>query len=137
MNNNGTLQSMRAFCRHFIGPARWESNRTHGARQCLAGKTYAEVAKTAQLGRWGCAVRAPCSDGIAKEGCACDKYEPYTAKELLEQEKEFDRVMDCMKRQVSECCESPYDEHQVIKEGEYKGHGTRYCSKCGKPLFRV
>jgi hypothetical protein len=46
-------------------------------------------------------------------------------------EKTSDKV------KLSSCCNAPYDESHVIKEGRHKGHGIRYCSKCGRPLFMV
>jgi hypothetical protein len=42
-----------------------------------------------------------------------------------------------MKRNVSSCCEAPIDESQVITEGQFKGHGPRYCSKCKRCVYMV
>lgn len=43
---------------------------------------------------------------------------------------EAERVIACLERGVSPCCEAPLDLSHVIKSGRYKGHGKRFCSQC-------
>jgi hypothetical protein len=38
---------------------------------------------------------------------------------------------------LSPCCEAPIDESRVIRDGCYKGHGPRFCSKCGELVYMV
>ena len=39
--------------------------------------------------------------------------------------------------QTSRCCGAPIDASHAIKEGHYAGHGSYYCSKCGKLAYIV
>lgn len=38
---------------------------------------------------------------------------------------------------LSSCCNAAIDKSHVITSGRHKGHGPRYCSKCGRCLFMV
>lgn len=67
----------------------------------------------------------------------CDGYSPFTAEELVEQEAKIQRHMELMQKGLSSCCEEPFDTSQVIQSGEFKNHGPRFCSKCGKLAFMV
>lgn len=80
----------------------------------------------------------PCSPSMNLSGlAACPKYEPKTPEEIAAREAENARMMDLMRRGLSSCCEAPIDERHVIREGPHKGHGPRYCSKCGRCVFMV
>ena len=46
-------------------------------------------------------------------------------------------VSDCIMNKVTTCCGAEIDESQVIQDGPHKGHGPRFCSKCGKLDFMV
>ena len=67
----------------------------------------------------------------------CDKREYPTAEEIAAEEAETQRFLNCLERGVSGCCEAPIDESRVIRAGCHKGHGPRFCSKCGKLAFMV
>jgi hypothetical protein len=67
----------------------------------------------------------------------CDKHEPFSAEELAAKKVAMDRHMDLMRRGLSGCCEAEFNTNQVLTSGKYKGHGPRFCSKCGKLAFMV
>lgn len=67
----------------------------------------------------------------------CEKREMPTAEEIAASEAEDARIDDCLARGVSACCDAPLDDSRVIREGRHRGHGGRYCSKCGKVAFWV
>jgi len=98
-------------CRHFTGIM---------AKKCAVGVTYV----------------APLTSCIGKQGY-CEKFSPYTQQEIEEDKKITDHEIDCLKRNVSSCCEASIDTSQVIKNGSHKGHGPRFCSKCHKCVFMV
>lgn len=60
--------------------------------------------------------------------------------------KEFHQSMSCKARaegrqpydmRKSACCGAEIDDSHVIQSGRYKGHGARFCSKCGKVAYIV
>jgi len=110
---------------------------------CKAGVNYHALARIDELGRTGCALRFPCGGekpGTETRGNVvekCDKYEPLTPEEIDAEIAEHDREIACLLRGVSRCCEAPIDERAVILDGEHKGHGPRFCSKCGNVVFMV
>jgi hypothetical protein len=67
----------------------------------------------------------------------CEFYNGYTQEEVDEDEKKYEKMMTCLRGGVSWCCNEPVDESQIITEGTHKGHGRRYCSKCGQLLYMV
>jgi len=67
----------------------------------------------------------------------CISYSPFTAAELLKQQEDIDRHLTLMRKGLSSCCEAPFDTSRVLEAGPYKGHGPRYCSKCGRMCFIV
>lgn len=67
----------------------------------------------------------------------CSNYQPNTPVEIAAEEAETARVLGLLVRGLSSCCEAPLDLSRVILDGQYKGHGPRFCSKCGKLAFRV
>ena len=71
----------------------------------------------------------------------CDKYQRFTTEEILEIERKDKETTILLRRvmvdKISSCCDAPIDESRVIKSGKYKGHGGRYCSKCGKCIYFV
>lgn len=70
-------------------------------------------------------------------GVVCPKFEVVTEADLAARRAQVERAMDCLRRGVSKCCEAPIDDSRVIKAGRHKGHGIRYCSKCGRVQFVV
>lgn len=90
-----------------------------------------------------------CEVGIVypkERGCCwgkgvCQKYNPLTATEFEAKQREDEKAdkhfEDCLRRKISTCCEAPLDESQVITGGRHKGHGPRFCSKCGRCCFMV
>lgn len=99
-------------CRHFNGLLN---------EACEAGVVYEnnDVAKC-----WG-------------EKAGCDSYSAFTSEELEQQKAERERHRDLFRSGLTSCCEAPFDESKVIRAGRFKGHGPRYCSKCGKLAFMV
>lgn len=119
------LQRRKLKCRHFSGMS-------HSA--CDNGIQYDSVRQIHNTNFY----RYPCITLTGHEQVSgCDFYEPYTQEELDAEEAKHQRWLDCLKRGVSSCCEAPIDESQVITEGSHKGHGPRFCSKCGKLVYRV
>ncbi len=112
-------------------------------KTCKAGVNYYQLMRIAELGDRGCLCRIPCTGdkpgslvrGVKVE--ACDKYTPLTEQDIRAREAEHERLMDCLRRNVSTCCQAPIDESCVIRDGEHKGHGPRYCSKCKKLVYMV
>lgn len=80
----------------------------------------------------GIVARMPCFANHQGDAC-CEEYEEPTAEELAEQRRRLEHSLDCLRRNVSSCCEASLDESQVLPSG----HGPRYCSKCGKVAFMV
>ncbi len=109
-------------CRHFNGITN---------RECGAGIKYNSFPGSTKYGP----KNRPC---FAEDGSPpCETYAPWTAEELVEQDRKMQRKMDLMRQGLSSCCEAPFDENRVIREGRHKGHGPRYCSKCRKLVFMV
>lgn len=97
---------------------------------------------------WGNRVRYKCLkehklDSVVRDECFGDKettcidYSPPTAEEIAAEDAAITHAIECRAKNISPCCEAPIDESRVIKSGRYKGHGGRYCSKCGKCIFFV
>lgn len=123
-------------CNHFNGLAN---------PMCDAGVAYATVAvehepreRRDSIGSVHKASKSyPCMDKYNLTGATCDKQQMPTAEQIAATKAEDARRYDLMKRGLSGCCEAKIDESQVIREGRYKGHGPRFCSKCGKCVFIV
>lgn len=79
----------------------------------------------------------PCMTKYNPGSATCDKCEMPTSEQIAQTKADDARRDDLMRRGLSGCCEAPIDERAVIREGRHKGHGMRYCSKCGKYLFMV
>lgn len=64
-------------------------------------------------------------------------------KEDEEIKKAITHRVECMKKNISHCCGAPCDESiktlqfDNVRSFGKKGHGIRYCSKCGNPLFMI
>ena len=103
---------------------------------CRAGVNFYQHMRIEELGYTGCMLRLPCTGNKGStRGIAvipCDKYQPPTEEAILAEIAMWEDAIDCMKKGISSCCKAPIDESQVIKEGQYKGHGRRFCSACGK-----
>lgn len=67
----------------------------------------------------------------------CDDYSPRTEEELDAEDAELERTLRLIGEGKSPCCEAPIDESQVIRSGRHKGHGLRFCSKCGACVYVV
>lgn len=67
----------------------------------------------------------------------CEKQENYTKEEIEEQRREVDRILRLVNDGISPCCNAPLDESQVVSEGQFEGHGPRFCSKCKKWVCTV
>ena len=127
-------------CRHFTSLIEGLRDK---AVKCDAGISYYELCKIDELGHTCCALRHPC--GWRKMGSThdgqliqtCNKYEPLTEEEIQQEVDEMNRVMECIEKGISSCCGSPIDESHVIKEGQYKNHGSRFCGKCKKLVYMV
>lgn len=79
----------------------------------------------------------PCLGKYNVGGATCEKRELYTKEEIAAQKADRERMKDLMSRGLTSCCEAPIDESRVIRSGAHKGHGPRFCSKCGKLAFIV
>lgn len=79
----------------------------------------------------------PCLGKYNLGGATCPKRELPSPEEVEAEEAASRRSMDLLNRGLSSCCEAPIDERAVIREGRHKGHGPRYCSKCGNCVFIV
>ena len=110
---------------------------------CKAGMVYDEIMKRKELGDVGCMVRLPCSGkpvGSITRGHTvqpCNKYDPLTEEEIEQEEREIQEIIKNIASGVSSCCKAPIDESRVIPDGQHKGHGPRYCSKCKKLVYMV
>lgn len=74
---------------------------------------------------------------VCQGAAFCEKYLPYTEEELRELYEEHERHIAMIIKGISPCCGEPLDTRQVIKSGRHKGHGPRFCPKCGKLAFMV
>ena len=112
-------------------------------KDCVKGRVYEEVIRRDELGSTGCMLRMPClgeTQGSTVRGQTiepCDLYEPRTREEIEAEDKVFQRTMELMKQGLSSCCEAPIDTSHVIPSGQYKNHGPRYCSECGRLTYMV
>lgn len=121
----------RQTCRHFNGT---------GCGTCQIGVPYdaVKVLHTPEQQReFRRSFSIPCRVRMNYLGAACAQFEAFTVEELAAQEAETQRLLDCLNREISPCCEAPFNTSQVIQAGRHKGHSPRFCSKCGKHLFQV
>lgn len=129
-----TIESKMAVCRHFNGTVN---------NICKAEQVYDTIAKKAELGLAGSMLRIPCTGremGSEERGHIvqeCNCYEPTSREEVEADQKLMDYAMDCLRKGITSCCEAKVDKSHVIIDGPHKGHGPRYCSKCGKLAFMV
>lgn len=119
-------------CVHFTGLPGFAGN----PDKCKAGVDYRALVGGPDEG-WG--ARIPCLPPMRPglQIVSCDLYQAPTPEELAVEDVEWARVEDLLARGLSPCCESPNDESRVIKTGRHKGHGPRFCSKCGRVAFLV
>ena len=103
---------------------------------CGADVNYYEHMRIKELGYTGCMLRLPCFGNTGStRGIAvipCSLYQPPTEEAIQAEIASVEEAIDCMKKGLSRCCKAPVDESQIIKEGQYKGHGRRFCSACHK-----
>lgn len=117
--------SKAQWCKHYNGTVN---------PACKIGVEYATVRQELHVAETGRTKFAyPCTDDCG----GCEKKELRTAEELAAIKAERDHHYECFKKGISPCCNVPINDSRVIKEGRHKGHGARYCSKCGKCLFIV
>lgn len=110
-------------CNHFTGIQH---------ERCCVGLRYADVR--------GSDGRLPCLSPPAVSfapTAACDKIRLPTLDEITQGEKEMEEALEDLRLGRSHCCKAPLDERSVITSGRHKGHGARYCSKCGRVAFLV
>lgn len=114
--------------------------------RCAAGVRYLDVALDHEpiryrqhpgSGPYSIGRSFPCLGKYNLGGATCPKLELPTAQEVESEEAASKRSMDLLRRGLSSCCEAAIDESRVIRDGRHKGHGPRFCSKCGKCLFIV
>lgn len=129
-----TIEDRMKVCRHRGGLSR---------DICEANVRYDEVSRRAELGDLGCFCRLPCmgkEPGTEDNGQIvqpCEQYESTPREDIEQAERDMERAIELMKKGLSSCCEATIDESHVIREGEHKGHGPRYCSECGKVAYMV
>ena len=130
-----SIEDRMKVCRYYRSPA---SN-----KDCVKGRIYDEVNRRIDLGSRGCMVRLPCMGD--KQGSVirghriepCDLHEPHTREEIEAEDKEFQQMIDLMKQGLSSCCGAQIDTSMVITEGQYKNHGPRFCSACGRCVYMI
>lgn len=129
-------------CRHFNGVPRhfqgeWEN------KTCKAGVNYHKLMRITELGDAGCLCRIPCTGDVPGTQVRtqtvepCEKYDPMTEAEIQQEEREIQERMEEIRRDISPCCKAPIDHSRSITDGEYKGHGPHYCSKCKRLVYMV
>lgn len=106
-------------CRYYIG---------FGNVNCNAGRNSRDMSADTDDG-----LRHSCFGETDK----CELYNPFSQEEQTQREAEHERRCELLRNGLSPCCEAPVDESQVITSGRFKGHGSRYCSKCRKLLYTV
>ena len=76
----------------------------------------------------GWARRMPCTPPYrpGDESVPCEKFRAHTDEEIDAEEAKIEESLAKLMRGVSQCCEAPIDESQVITSGPYKGHGPRF-----------
>lgn len=67
----------------------------------------------------------------------CCYYDPLNEQEAEKEIERHKKEGELLAKNLSICCESKLDTSKVIKEGRFKGHGPRFCSKCGKLVYLV
>jgi hypothetical protein len=114
----------RATCQHFTGIQ---------SKCCKAGIPYSSVRGSAPYSlsclrddHWHAGGRPPCAEYIAQ-----------TREQVDAEDAEFKRRIELHAKGLSGCCEAALNTRQVITSGRHKGHGPRFCSKCGAIAFLV
>ena len=109
--------------------------------KCKADVEYRVLMKIDECGTAGCMLRLPCGGSTGEtrgiKVTLCDKYLPVTEDMIQAEVDEWEEVERCLFVGISSCCKAPIDESQVIRTGQHKNHGPRFCSKCKKMVFRV
>ena len=130
-------EQIQGRCQHSTG----DPNKFDPGVKCKAGVEFYVLANIAEFGRQGCALRLPCHGDTGETRgipvSPCDKYVPWTEEMIQADIAQWEHVKACLVNEVSPCCNAPIDKSQVIRSGPHKNHGPRYCSKCGKLVFRV
>jgi hypothetical protein len=131
-----------------LSKKRLEATRKHLSRTCFhfngiqnkvcnVGIEYASFSENGS--NFGLAHKIPCitTKNDKFEKGHCDSFRAYTENEILEEHNEFERALSLLEKGLSPCCKAPIDESEVITKGRFKGHGKRYCSKCGEITHMV
>ena len=124
-------------CQHSTG----DPNKFDPGVKCKAGVEFYELAKIAEFGKQGCALRLPCHGDTGETRgipvSPCDKYVPWTEEMIQADIDQWEETKRCIFADLSPCCKAPLDKTQVIQSGKYKNHGPRFCSKCKRVVFMV
>lgn len=106
-----------------------------GEERCKAGVSYDELAKVADLGRTGCALRLPCikrhHDPAARRGqplMECEALQWPTAEECAEEEEQAEQAIARLMTAAPVIAEV-----KQLHKGE-NWQGTRDCPVCGGAL---
>lgn len=110
-------EKLKLKCKHFNGI---------GNESCKVGVVYKELCHVSDF---------PCH--YKESNVICSKRENYTEEEVSKIVDESNRIAELISKGLSPCCEAKIDDSHVIKEGSHKGHGARFCSKCGKLAYMV
>ena len=111
-------------CKHFNGIQ-------HGS--CRAGIVYKAVRHPAAPASHN----LPCFTDRNPCGAVCSSLALPTAEEAAAEEARINLAVERACANLSPCCGASVDERQVIRKGEHKGHGPRFCSACNKLAFQV
>jgi len=113
----------RLKCRHFEG----------ALRQCAAG-----IMPGTPIPCYGTDISLAWGNETNKTPVdQCPQYCPRTEADLAAEDERRARMLRLMSEGKSACCEAPLDTSRVITSGCHKGHGPRFCSKCGALSFMV
>lgn len=120
-----TVRQQHGRCKHFNGL----SNKC-----CRAGIDYGTV-RVVDDPPPGASF--PCIPHMNTMGATCDKAEFPTEAEIDAAIERGERALRLIAENKSPCCEAEIDCRRVIPAGRHKGHGPRFCSRCGKLVFMV
>jgi hypothetical protein len=113
-----------ATCQHFNGVQ---------FHRCKAGVAYSSVRGSVPYSH-ACIRTDRWHEGGRPE---CEHYVAQTLEQVEADYAELKRRLALHAKGLSGCCEAPLDLQQVITSGRHKGHGPRFCSKCGVIAFLV
>lgn len=127
-------QQLMNRCKYFNGAHPIET------KVCDKGHKYADIVKLEELGMYGCMCRLPCVNLSSSENDNiqhCDDFIAPTDEEIQMEIKLHEEAIECIEKNISPCCKASINESHIIKSGQYKNHGPRFCSECGKLVYMV